>query len=64
MPEEIHLVGSHGTEFDVGFAAHWPEGTGCATRVTGDMHAIAVQRTGVLVEHKPAECGAALPAGL
>ena len=59
LPEEIHLVGSHGTEFDVGFArALAPEALALRDRVTEDLHAIAAQRPGVLVEHKPA--GAAL----
>ena len=55
LPEEIHLVGSHGTEFDVGFArALPPEALALRDRVTEDMHAIAAPRPGVLVEHKPA----------
>ena len=59
LPEEIHLVGSHGTEFDVGFArALAPEARALRDRVTEDMHAIAAVHPGVMVEHKPA--GAAL----
>jgi trehalose 6-phosphate phosphatase len=59
LPEEIHLVGSHGTEFDVGFArALTAEALALRDRVTDDLHAIASKRPGVLVEHKPA--GAAL----
>jgi trehalose 6-phosphate phosphatase len=59
LPEEIHLVGSHGTEFDVGFArALAPEALALRDRVTEELHAIAAQRPGVIVEHKPA--GAAL----
>ncbi len=59
LPEEIHLVGSHGTEFDVGFArALAPEARELRDRVTEELHAIAAPRPGVTVEHKPA--GAAL----
>jgi len=59
LPEEIHLVGSHGTEFDVGFArALAPEARALRDRVTEDMRAIAAVHPGVMVEHKPA--GAAL----
>ncbi|HET6173823.1 MAG TPA: trehalose-phosphatase [Gaiellales bacterium] len=55
LPEEIHLVGSHGTEFDVGFArALSPEALALRDRTTDALHAIAAQRPGVLVEHKPA----------
>ena len=55
LPEEIHLVGSHGTEFDVGFArALSHEALALRDRVTEELHAIAAQRPGVLVEHKPA----------
>ena len=55
LPEEIHLVGSHGTEFDVGFARALPaEALALRDRVTDDLHAIAALRPGVLVEHKPA----------
>jgi trehalose 6-phosphate phosphatase len=59
LPEEIHLVGSHGTEFDVGFArALAPEALALRDRVTDELHAIASLRPGVTVELKPA--GAAL----
>ena len=59
LPEEIHLVGSHGTEFDVGFArALAPEALALRDRLTDDLHAIAALRPGVTVELKPA--GAAL----
>jgi trehalose-phosphatase len=55
LPEEIHLVGSHGTEFDVGFARALPAAAlALRDRVTEDLHAIAAVRPGVLVEHKPA----------
>ena len=59
LPEEIHLVGSHGTEFDVGFArALAPEALALRDRLTDELHAIAALRPGVTVELKPA--GAAL----
>ena len=48
LPEEIHLVGSHGTEFDVGFArALAPEARELRDRVTEELHAIAAPRPGV-----------------
>ena len=47
LPEEIHLVGSHGTEFDVGFArALAPEALALRDRVTDELHAIAATRPG------------------
>jgi trehalose-phosphatase len=59
LPEEIHLVGSHGTEFDVGFArALSVDALALRDRVTEDLRAIASPLEGVMVEHKPA--GAAL----
>ena len=65
LPEEIHLVGSHGTEFDVGFArALAPEALALRDRVTEELHAIAAPRPG---RHRRAQAGrrgAALPPGL
>ena len=47
LPEEIHLVGSHGTEFDVGFArALAPEALALRDRVTEELHAIAAHAAG------------------
>ena len=47
LPEEIHLVGSHGTEFDVGFArALAPEALALRDRVTDELHAIAATQPG------------------
>ena len=52
-------MGSHGTEFDVGFArALAPEALALRDRVTDELHAIAATQPGVTVELKPA--GAAL----
>ena len=55
LPEEIHLVGSHGTEFDVGFArALRPRRSRCATASPRTCTRSPRRSPGVLVEHKPA----------
>ena len=52
MPSTVHLVGSHGAEFESGFALEIDE-TLLAT-ITSELDAIAVGRHGVTVEPKPA----------
>jgi trehalose 6-phosphate phosphatase len=52
MPSAVHLVGSHGAEFDTGFALEIDE-TLLAT-ITSELDAIAADRHGVTVESKPA----------
>ncbi len=55
MPAEIHLVGSHGTEFDIGFGAGLsPETTAVRARVETALRAIALRTEGAVVEPKPA----------
>lgn len=55
LPEEIHLVGSHGTEFDVGFAEHLsPEQRDLRDRVLGELNDIARRDHGFIIEPKPA----------
>lgn len=55
LPEEIHLVGSHGTEFDVGFADDLsPEQRDLRDRVLGELNDIAQRDHGFIVEPKPA----------
>ena len=55
LPEEIHLVGSHGTEFDVGFADDLsPEQRDLRDRVLGELNDIARRDHGFIVEPKPA----------
>jgi trehalose 6-phosphate phosphatase len=52
MPSTVHLVGSHGAEFDTGFAN--PVDTELLERITTELTAIASERPGVTVEAKPA----------
>jgi trehalose 6-phosphate phosphatase len=52
MPPPIHLIGSHGAEFDTGFA-HQIDGD-LLDRITAGLTAIAADRPGVTVEPKPA----------
>ena len=52
MPASVHLVGSHGAEFDTGFA-HDVDDALLAT-ITAELETIADGRPGVSVETKPA----------
>jgi trehalose 6-phosphate phosphatase len=52
MPESVHLVGSHGAEFDTGFTHEVDESL--LVRITNALNAIADDRPGVTVETKPA----------
>ena len=52
MPASVHLVGSHGAEFDSGFA-HDVDDALLAT-ITADLEAIGRGKPGVTVETKPA----------
>ena len=52
MPATVHLVGSHGAEFDSGFAHEID--TALLGRITAELNAIAANRPGVNVETKPA----------
>ena len=55
LPEEIHLVGSHGTEFDVGFANDLtPEQREQRDRVLEALNDIARRDHGFIIEPKPA----------
>ncbi|WP_419924236.1 trehalose-phosphatase [Candidatus Poriferisocius sp.] len=55
LPEEIHLVGSHGTEFDVGFADDLSlEQRGRRRRVLEVLNDIARRDHGFIIEPKPA----------
>ncbi len=51
-PTSVHLVGSHGAEFDAGFAH--PVDESLLARITSELNAIAGDRPGVTVETKPA----------
>ncbi len=52
MPEAVHLVGSHGAEFDTGFAHDLD--TGLLARIADTLSGIAADKPGVTVETKPA----------
>ena len=52
MPSSVALVGSHGAEFDAGFAHDIDRGL--LQRIVDDLTAIADGRPGVTVESKPA----------
>ncbi|MGH1487902.1 MAG: trehalose-phosphatase [Acidimicrobiales bacterium] len=54
LPEEIRLVGSHGSEFDLGFASHLePELAQLRTAVVDDVVELG-RKYGAIVEQKPA----------
>ena len=52
MPDTVHLVGSHGAEFDSGFSHDIDRDL--VDRITAELNAIAAHRPGVAVETKPA----------
>jgi trehalose 6-phosphate phosphatase len=52
MPQQVHLVGSHGAEFDTGFVHDIDRAL--LDRITAQLDAIAAGRSGVTVETKPA----------
>lgn len=52
MPAAVHLVGSHGAEFDTGFTHDVDEDL--LARIIAELRGIAADRPGVTVETKPA----------
>ncbi len=53
--DDIHLVGSHGSEFEAGFAVPLSaEAEALLDRLRAELHAIAARTPGSLVEDKPA----------
>ncbi|GIU85068.1 MAG: trehalose-phosphatase [Acidimicrobiales bacterium] len=55
LPPEVHLVGSHGSEFDVGFATELPrELRELRATVRARLEELAEQTPGAIVEAKPA----------
>ena len=55
LPGEVHLVGSHGSEFDVGFVHALDAGArGLLRRLTGAVEALVAGVAGVVLEVKPA----------
>ncbi len=55
MPEEVHLVGSHGSEFDAGFSTELPHDLAERLRgLVGTLEELARDHPGAAVEQKPA----------
>jgi trehalose 6-phosphate phosphatase len=55
QPEEVHLVGSHGSEFEAGFAVPLPAGADDLIRkLNAELHRISRDTPGSVVEEKPA----------
>ncbi|WP_184540001.1 trehalose-phosphatase [Micromonospora polyrhachis] len=55
LPSEVHLVGSHGSEFDIGFVERLsPELLEVRTRLRNELRTIVADQTGVRLERKPA----------
>ena len=55
LPPEVHLVGSHGSEFDPGFATALPPTTrALKDQLVAALDAIAARHPGAFVEVKPA----------
>ncbi len=55
LPSEVHLVGSHGSEFDIGFVQRLaPELVDLRSRLQKAMEHVVADRPGVRLELKPA----------
>jgi trehalose-phosphatase len=55
LPSEVHLVGSHGSEFDIGFVERLtPETVALRARLEEAVVALVNDRPGVRLERKPA----------
>jgi trehalose-phosphatase len=55
LPDEVHLVGSHGTEFDLDFATSLsPEAAVLRQRIIDELREITALGHGFLIESKPA----------
>jgi trehalose-phosphatase len=55
LPSEVHLVGSHGSEFDIGFVERLaPELVAVRARLRDELRRITAGRDGVRLESKPA----------
>ncbi len=55
LPSEVHLVGSHGSEFDVGFVERIePEMSDLRTRLGRELWGLVHGKPGVRLEQKPA----------
>ena len=55
LPDEVHLVGSHGSEFDAGFAQELPENTRrLHAQIDAELDRLTRDIPGVTLERKPA----------
>lgn len=55
LPVEVQLVGSHGSEFDVGFVhAIDNDAKQLLNELVAELHSVAADNEGVTTEHKPA----------
>lgn len=55
LPSEVHLIGSHGSEFDLGFVDQLdPLARDLLRDLQGDVHAIIADAPGAFIESKPA----------
>ncbi len=55
LPEDVHLVGSHGSEFDLDFSTSLPpQSAALRDRLREELGAIASAHQGVIIEEKPA----------
>jgi trehalose-phosphatase len=55
LPDEVHLVGSHGSEFDVGFVQSLPPRLlEIRSRLKAELRRLTENRPGVTLESKPA----------
>ncbi len=55
LPDDVHLVGSHGSEFDLDFATSLsPTATQLRDRLVSELAAVAGNGDGLLIEQKPA----------
>ncbi|MET8065162.1 trehalose-phosphatase, partial [Micromonospora sp. NPDC005313] len=55
LPSEVHLVGSHGSEFDIGFVERLtPELIAVRHRLREALREIAAEHPGIRLERKPA----------
>ena len=55
LPGEVHLVGSHGSEFDIGFVERLPpELIALRTRLRNELRELTAGKPGIRMERKPA----------
>ncbi len=55
LAEDVHLVGSHGSEFDLDFATNLPpQAAALRERIASELTAVAADVDGLLIETKPA----------